>query len=80
VWHWYWIDGRATTSDTMGKLLQIRQRVLGGSDDGAAVMLFAPLGDHPDGARAAMRAFLADNLGALDTTLARVRAQQGGRR
>ena len=80
VWHWYWIDGRATTSDTMGKLLQIRQRVLGGSDDGAAVMLFAPLGDQPDGARAAMRAFLVDNLGALDATLARVRAQQGVKR
>ena len=80
VWHWYWIDGRATTSDTLGKLLQIRQRALSGSDDGAAVMLFAPLGDQPDGARAAMRAFLADNLGALDATLARVRAQQGSKR
>lgn len=80
VWHWYWIDGRATTSDTLGKLLQIKQRVLSGSDDGAAVMLFAPLGDQPDGARAAMRAFLADNLGALDATLARVRAQQGAKR
>nr|WP_315219543.1 exosortase A [uncultured Duganella sp.] len=80
VWHWYWIDGRATTSDTMGKLLQIKQRVLAGSDDGAAVMLFAPLGDQPDGARAAVRAFLADNLGAMDATLARVRAQQGPKR
>lgn len=80
VWHWYWIDGRATTSDTMGKLLQIKQRVLTGSDDGAAVMVFAPLGDHPDGARAAMRAFLADNLGALDATLARVHAQPGAQR
>lgn len=80
VWHWYWIDGRATTSDTKGKLLQIKQRVLTGSDDGAAVMLFAPLGDQPDGARAALRAFLADNLGAMDATLTRVRAQQGSKR
>ena len=64
----------------MGKLLQIRQRVLGGSDDGAAVMLFAPLGDQPEAARAAMRAFLADNLGALDATLARVRATTGATR
>lgn len=80
VWHWYWIDGRATTSDTMGKLLQIRQRVLSGRDDGVALMVFAPLGDQPDGARAAMRGFLDDNLGALDATLARVRAQQGVKR
>ena len=80
VWHWYWIDGRATTSDTMGKLLQIKQRVLGGSDDGAVVMLFAPLVERPDGTRAVMRAFLADNLGALDATLARVRAQPGATR
>ncbi|MEO5933075.1 MAG: exosortase A [Duganella sp.] len=83
VWQWYWIDGRATTSDTMGKLLQIKQRVLTGSDDGAAVMLFAPLddaGEHPETARAALRAFLADNLGALDATLARVRAPAGATR
>ena len=83
VWHWYWIDGRATTSDTMGKLLQIKQRVLRGGDDGAAVMLFAPLdeiGEHPEPARAALRAFLADNLGALDATLERVRGQTGAKR
>ena len=83
VWQWYWIDGRATTSDTMGKLLQIKQRVLTGGDDGAAVMLFAPLddaGEHPEAARAALRAFLADNLGALDATLARVRAPAGATR
>lgn len=83
VWQWYWIDGRATTSDTMGKLLQIKQRVLTGSDDGAAVMLFAPLddaGEHPEAARAALRAFLVDNLGALDVTLARVRAPTGATR
>lgn len=77
VWSWYWIDGRTTTSDTVGKLLQIRQSVFTGSDDGVAVMLFAPGDEHPDAARAAMHAFLTDNLSALDATLEQVRRQRG---
>lgn len=77
VWQWYWIDGYATNSDTMGKLLQIRQRVFSGNDDGAAVMIYAPVDARPETARAALRGFLADNLGALNGTLERVRASAG---
>jgi exosortase A len=70
VWHWYWIDGQRTSSDYVGKALQVRQKFFHGSDDGAAVMLFAPYDENPDEARAALRAFLRDNLGAVDAVLA----------
>lgn len=70
VWHWYWIDGVATSSDYAGKALQVKQKFFHGRDDGDALMLSAPYEENPDQARAAMRAFLAANLAALDAALA----------
>ncbi|HEU4374475.1 MAG TPA: exosortase A [Telluria sp.] len=70
VWHWYWIDGDATASDYAGKALQVKQKFLHGSDDGAAVLVSAPYDDNPDQARAAMREFLAANLPAVEAALA----------
>jgi EpsI family protein len=74
VWHWYWIGGGTTSSDYAGKAMQVRQKFFHGSDDGAAVMVSAPYDENPEEARAAMRAFLAANLPAVETTLA---ANQG---
>jgi exosortase A len=70
VWRWYAIDQTSTTSDYVGKALQVRQKFLHGSDDGAAVMLYTAYDDHPEKARATLRAFLTSNLGAIDATLA----------
>ncbi len=42
VWHWYWINGRLTTSDFKAKLLTALARLRGQGDDSAVVMLFAP--------------------------------------
>ncbi|MEO7494752.1 MAG: exosortase A [Massilia sp.] len=70
VWRWYWIDQQTTTSDYVGKALQVRQKMLHGSDDGAAVMLYAAYDEHPESARAALRAFLTANQAALDAGLA----------
>jgi exosortase A len=69
VWQWYWIGGRATASDYTAKLLQVQERLFDGRDDGAAVMVFAPCDAGPEAARAALRAFLAANLGPLEATL-----------
>ncbi|KQW90357.1 exosortase A [Massilia sp. Root418] len=69
VWNWYWVDGRYTANDYLGKVLQVKQKVLTGSDDGAAVMVFSPFEDKPEPARAAMREFLAANLARVDATL-----------
>ena len=69
VWTWYWIDGRFLASDYVGKLLQAKTRLLMEGDDGAAIHLVAPYQDNAEDARGAMRAFLQDNLAAIETTL-----------
>ncbi len=70
VWQWYWIGGTTTANDYIGKLLQVRQKFLTGSDDGAAVMVFARYEDNPATARPALRNFLRGELTALDAALA----------
>jgi exosortase A len=75
VWQWMWIDGRVTAKNYVGKLWQAEAKLMVRGDDGAAVMLSAPYGDKPDEARAALRAFLAAHLGAIDAALAATRRQ-----
>ncbi len=70
VWHWFDIDGSRTDSDYVGKLLQIRQKLLRGTDDGAAVMVFSQFEDNPEPARARLRSFLASQLDPLTALLA----------
>lgn len=69
IWNWYWLDGHHTSNDYLGKVLQIRQKVLNGSEQGAALMLYAAYDEKPDAARAALRAYLGDNLARLDAVL-----------
>jgi len=69
VWHWMRIGGHDTTSNAVGKLLQAQSKLLLRGDDGAALMLSTPFDENPETARAALRAFLADNLQAVDRTL-----------
>ncbi|MBK4734277.1 exosortase A [Noviherbaspirillum pedocola] len=70
VWQWYWIDGRFTTNDYLGKVLQARERLFMRGDDGASILTYARFREQPEEARAAMRAFLASNLPSLEATLA----------
>lgn len=71
VWQWYWIGGRLTSNDYVGKLLQAKEKLTTGSSDGATVVIFSPYDEDPAPARAALREFLAANLAPLDTVLAR---------
>ncbi len=73
VWQWYWVNGSMTSSNYVGKLLQIKGKLLAGNGDGAAVMVFSPYDEDPAAARAAMRAFLDSNLEPLDQALASTR-------
>jgi EpsI family protein len=75
VWSWMRIGGRDTTSNVAGKFYQAGSKLLLRGDDGAAVMLSAPFDDKPEAARAALRAFLADNLKAVDAALAHAGAR-----
>lgn len=74
VWHWYRIDRKNTRSDYVGKAWQVAQRVMHGSDDGAAVLVFSRFDEHPEAARTTLRAFLAANLAPIEAALDR---QQG---
>lgn len=69
VWDWYWIDGRFTSNNYLGKLLQARERLLLRGDDGASIQVFAAYEENPEVARAAMRDFLAANLDRIEATL-----------
>ena len=70
VWSWYEIDGQATTSDYLGKALQVRQKLFHGTDDGALVTVFSPYDEKPEAARAVLRSFLASHLALLHASLA----------
>lgn len=69
VWSWYWIAGRRTANDYAGKFYQAAELLANGRDDGAALLVYAPLGDDPDEARATLRAFLGANLVRIEDAL-----------
>ncbi len=75
VWSWMRIGGHDTTSNTIGKFYQAGSKALFRGDDGAAMMLSAPFDENPETARTALRAFLADNLKAVDAALAHAAAR-----
>jgi hypothetical protein len=67
------IGGHDTTSNVVGKFYQAGSKALLQGDDGAALMLSAPFDEHPDAARAALRAFLAENYKNIDSALNKAR-------
>jgi exosortase A len=69
VWHWTWIDGEFIANDYLGKLRQAQAKLMMRGDDGAALMVATPVGEHADTARATLRAFLDANLAPLQATL-----------
>jgi len=68
VWHWYWINGRLTSSDRQAKLLTAWSRLTGAGDDSAVVILYAPKG-AADGGLPALAAFAAEAGAAIDAAL-----------
>jgi len=74
VWQWYWIDGSFTVSDYAGKLRQAKVKLLQQSDDSASVMVYAPVSDDTEQARAGMRDFLGEHIAPLEQVLAANRA------
>ena len=70
VWQWYVVGGEMTNSNYVGKLLQVKEKLLTGSGDGAAVMVFCAYEEDPAAARAVLRAFLNTNLAPLQAAVA----------
>ncbi|MBI3369385.1 MAG: exosortase A [Burkholderiales bacterium] len=73
IWQLYWIDGRLVAGHAAAKLVGVVARLMGRGDDGALITLFASE-RQPGGAEAALTAFAADSFGALEQSLADVRA------
>ena len=69
VWQWMSIDGHLTANNYVGKLLQAQAKLRFRGDDGAVVLLSAPVRDNPESARAALRAFLAGQGQAIERAL-----------
>lgn len=74
AWHWYWINGRITGSDYLGKAWLAFSRLTGQRDDSAAVVLYAPE-DQPGGAEGALEAFIAGG-GGIGAVLADAKEQR----
>lgn len=68
VWQVYWINGRWTSNDYLAKVYGAVFQLLGHGDDSAVLVVYTAM-DRTDGAERALRAFLADNHGAIDAAL-----------
>lgn len=61
AWHWYWINGRLTSSDYVAKLYTALDRLTGRGDDSAIVIVYTPMSDARDAqAAATLGKFLSD--------------------
>ncbi len=68
VWQTYWVSGRPLASDQAAKAWTAFSRLLGRGDDGAVVVLYAPISE---GGEAALADFARDNGALIDTVLRR---------
>ena len=75
VWHWYWVDGRWTSSDYVTKLLLVRSRLLGRGDDAAAVFVFTPVDSQMVQGEETLTEFLTDMLPSIKKALDETRGQ-----
>ncbi|MEJ5210375.1 MAG: exosortase A [Burkholderiales bacterium] len=70
VWHWNWLNGPFTINPYWAKFYEARARLLGHWDDAAAIIVYTPYEDQPEGAAHTLQEFLNDMLPALTATLA----------
>jgi EpsI family protein len=77
TWQWYWINGRLTSSDYVGKAYTALARLLGQGDDSAVVVLFAPK-EEAGGGESTLQAFVQSAGGAIETTLRNADEKKAG--
>lgn len=66
TWHWYRINGRTVVGDAEAKLRLALARLLGQSDESAAVVLATPERGDEDAARARLQAFFNAHAAAIE--------------
>ena len=72
VWRTYWVNGRLESADARAKAWGAWQRLLGGGDDGAVLVVYAQ--EQPGGnADSLLEAFLREHLAAIETQLRKTR-------
>jgi EpsI family protein len=69
AWHWYWIDGRLTTSDAAAKLYLALAKLQGRGDDSAAIVIFTAAGESTEAAGRVLDRFAADMGGSIGRML-----------
>lgn len=69
VWQINWIGGSFVENNYVAKLLQAKNKLITGSDDGAVVFLSTPLTDTVAAANAVLSALLTDHFVALNRVL-----------
>lgn len=72
IWDWFRIAGRDLSDPYVAKLLLAREKLLGESDGGAAIILATPYDERPGGAEDTLRRFAREMLPSIDATLAKV--------
>lgn len=65
AWHWYRMNGRTLVGDAEAKLRLALDRLFGGGDESAAVVLATPEGGDEGAARARLQAFFAGHAAAI---------------
>jgi EpsI family protein len=68
VWKWYWIAGRRTASDVLGKTLEAGEKLMLRKHYSAGIVVFTEHDDE-ESARARLEAFVQAGAPAIDSTL-----------
>jgi exosortase A len=71
AWHWYWIDGRSTTSDYAAKFYQVIGKLELRGDPTAWVIVYTKTDDRGVAGRQALQEFTQDMRSSIDEALAR---------
>jgi exosortase A len=72
IWHWYWLEGTHTSNNVLAKLIEARNRLLGGRHPSVGIVLYTPYVHDRDGAERYLQAFLDAMLEPLEVELARL--------
>ena len=72
IWHWYWLEGTHTSNNVLAKLIEARNRLLGGRHPSVGIVLYTPYQHDRDGAERYLQAFLDAMLEPLEAELARL--------
>lgn len=65
VWRWYWLGGEQTASPYLAKAILAKNMLLGGSDDGAEVIIATPYEEKVEEAIPVLQGFLEDMMPAI---------------